>query len=147
MGKVVPYDYRSHVKTTFRFKQKNRKDVPFVMSGGYDFHEKRGHFIADQYAGKIDRTGICNRILSKEELDKICSGEMPEKESILAYWDTSKGYTENGIGNTVFDVGPHKLDAEGFNHVFEVRTHERCTHLTPSSLSLSLCLEQTSLTD
>ena len=86
------------------------------MSGGYDFHEKRGHFIADQYAGKIDRTGICNRILSKEELDKICSGEMPEKESILAYWDTSKGYTENGIGNTVFDVGPHKLDAEGFNH-------------------------------
>ncbi len=39
LGKVVPYDYRSHVKTTFRFKQKNRKDVPFVMSGGYDFHE------------------------------------------------------------------------------------------------------------
>ncbi len=116
LGKVVPYDYRSHVKTTFRFKQKNRKDVPFIMSGGYDFHEKRGHFIADQYAGKIDRTGICSKVLSKEELDKICSGEMPEKESILAYWDTSKGYTENGIGNTVFDIGPHKLDAEGFNH-------------------------------
>ncbi len=116
IGKVVPYDYRSHTQNTFRFKQKNREDVPFIMSGGLDFHEKRGKFINDTYSGKIDRPGICSRNLSREEIDKICSGGMPPQDSILSYWDTTEGYSDKGIGNTVIDIGPHKLNAQGFNH-------------------------------
>ena len=33
IGKVVPYDFASHVQTTFRFRQKNRHDVPFLVGG------------------------------------------------------------------------------------------------------------------
>ena len=116
IGKVVPFDYRSHTQTTFRFRQKNRKDVPFVISGGLDFHEKRGQFISDTYAGKIDRPAVCGGVLSRDELDNICSGGMPPKDSIIAYWDTTEGFSEKGISNTVIDIGPNKLNAEGFNH-------------------------------
>ncbi len=34
---------------------------------------------------------------------------------MLAYWDTSLGYTDRGIGDTVIDTGPHHLHAEGVN--------------------------------
>ncbi len=116
IGKVAPYDFRSHMQTTFRFKQKNREDVPFMIAGALDFHELRGNFVNDTYFGKIDCPGICNRSLSRKEMDDICSGELPPQGSILAYWDTAEGYTENGIGNTVVDIGPHGLNANGVNH-------------------------------
>ena len=122
LGKVVPYDYRSHTKTTFRFKQKNNPKTPFIVSGAYDLHELRGHFISGTYAGKVDRHGICNKVLSKEDLDKIRDGELPEKNSILAYWDTTVGFSDNGINNTVIDIGPNKLNSEGHNHPVRAMT-------------------------
>jgi N,N-dimethylformamidase len=116
LGKVVPYDYRSHTKTTFRFKQVNDPQTPFIIAGAIDDHELRGKFVSGTYAGKIDRHGVCNKVLSKEELDKICSGEFPDKNSLVAYWDTTEGHTENGISNDVIDTGPNKLNSTGFNH-------------------------------
>ena len=116
LGKVVPYDYRSHTKTTCRFKQVNDPQTPFIIAGAIDDHELRGKFVSGTYAGKIDRHGVCNKVLSKEELDKICSGEFPDKNSLVAYWDTTEGHTENGITNDVIDTGPNKLNSTGFNH-------------------------------
>ena len=116
LGKVVPYDYRSHTKTTFRFKQVNDPQTPFIIAGAIDDHQLRGKFVSGTYAGKIDRHGVCNEVLSKEELDKICSGELPDKNSLVAYWDTTEGHTENGISNDVIDTGPNKLNSTGFNH-------------------------------
>jgi len=116
LGKVVPYDYRSHTKTTCRFKQVNDPQTPFIIAGAIDDHEIRGKFVSGTYAGKIDRHGVCNKVLSKEELDKICSGEFPDKNSLVAYWDTTEGHTENGISNDVIDTGPNKLNSTGFNH-------------------------------
>ena len=116
LGKVVPYDYRSHTKPTFRFKQVNDPQTPFIIAGAIDDHELRGKFVSGTYAGKIDRHGVCNKVLSKEELDKICSGEFPDKNSLVAYWDTTEGHTENGISNDVIDTGPNKLNSTGFNH-------------------------------
>ena len=116
LGKVVPYDYRSHTKTTFRFKQVNDPQTPFIIAGAIDDHELRGKFVSGTYAGKIDRHGVYNKVLSKEELDKICSGEFPDKNSLVAYWDTTEGHTENGITNDVIDTGPNKLNSTGFNH-------------------------------
>jgi N,N-dimethylformamidase len=116
IGKVVPYDYRSHTKTTFRFKQVNDPETPFIIAGAIDNHKLRGKFVSGTYAGKIDRHGVCNKVLSKEDLDKIRLGELPEKNSIIAYWDTTQGLSENGIGNTVIDIGPNKLNSVGFNH-------------------------------
>ena len=116
LGKVVPYDYRSHTKTTCRFKQVNDPQTPFIIAGAIDDHEIRGKFVSGTYAGKIDRHGVYNKVLSKEELDKICSGEFPDKNSLVAYWDTTEGHTENGISNDVIDTGPNKLNSTGFNH-------------------------------
>ena len=116
LGKVVPYDYRSHTKTTFRFKQVNDPQTPFIIAGAIDDHELRGKFVSGTYAGKIDRHGVYNKVLSKEELDKICSGEFPDKNSLVTYWDTTEGHTENGISNDVIDTGPNKLNSTGFNH-------------------------------
>ncbi len=116
LSKVAPLDFSSHVQTRFRFTQKNRGDVPFMMSGGLDNHVLRGNFVNDTYYGKIDRPGVCHRVLSRGELDAICAGERPPQDAIAAYWDTTAGYSHNGISHTVVDVGPHGLDAHGFNH-------------------------------
>ena len=55
LGKVAPLDYRSHVTETFRFRQKNLPDTPFLVAGSRDWHETRGHFVSQTFCGKIDR--------------------------------------------------------------------------------------------
>ena len=122
IGKVTPFDFSSHVQTTFRFTQKNREDVPFMMSGGLDFHVLRGNFVSDTYYGKIDRPGVCKRVLTREEMDAVCAGGTPPEDSIAAYWDTTAGFSENGISHTVVDVGPHGLNARGVNHPVRAMT-------------------------
>jgi N,N-dimethylformamidase len=122
IGKVAPFEFSSHVQTSFRFSQKNRADVPFLVSGGRDNHVLRGDFVSDTYYGKVDRPGICNRALSRDEFDSICAGEKPPVNSIAAYWDTTAGYTENGISHTVIDIGPHGLNAKGVNHPIRAMT-------------------------
>lgn len=122
IGKVVPYSYSSHVQAKFRFAQKNREDVPFMMAGGLDNHVQRGNFVSDTYCGKIDRPGVCNRVLSRDELDAICAGGVPPEGSVAAYWDTTAGYSEHGISSTVVDVGPHGLNARGVNHPVRAMT-------------------------
>ena len=116
VGKVVPYDLASHVVQKFRFKPESRADVPFIIAGACDEHALRGSFVNDLYAGKIDRPAICSRTLSRAELDACRHGGMPPCDSVLAYWDTSRDYTANGIGHEVTDIGPHGLHAKGFNH-------------------------------
>ncbi|USJ27687.1 LamG domain-containing protein [Ensifer adhaerens] len=116
VGPVVPYDYTSHVRTTFRFRQKNANSTPFVIGGARDNHEMRGDFINDLYSGKIDRPGIAARCMTRQEFDSIRAGEISHASGLTAYWDTSAGYTESGITSLVVDAGPHKLDGVGVNH-------------------------------
>jgi N,N-dimethylformamidase len=122
IGKVGPFDFNSKVRSTFKFQQKNQDETPFLMAGSLDNHGLRGNFVSDSYSGKIDRPGVCNRVISPEEMDRISSGEMPPEDSIVAYWDTTKGYNEGGIGQTVIDVGPFKLNAQGVNHPVRAMT-------------------------
>ncbi len=44
------------------------------------------------------------------------SGKRPAEDSIVAFWDTTSGYTENGIATPVSDTGPNALTARGINH-------------------------------
>ena len=115
LGKVAPLDFESHVRETFRFRPQNSPDIPFVMAGSRDFHNLRGHFLAQAYCGKIDRPGIFDRALTRLELDAIRNGDTPPESGIVCYWDTTAGYTDRGIGDTVIDVGPHELHANGIN--------------------------------
>jgi N,N-dimethylformamidase len=138
VGKVVPYDFASHVVQQFRFKPENRADVPFIIAGARDEHALRGPFVNDMYAGKIDRPAICNRALTRAEMNHCRKGGLPPDDAILAYWDTSKGYTSHGVGHDVIDTGPHGLGAKGFNHPVRGMTgwnwtgKDDCFRLDPS---------------
>ncbi len=40
----------------------------------------------------------------------------------MAYWDTTEGYTDDGIGDVVRDVGPYGLHANGYNRPVRAQT-------------------------
>ncbi|MBR1165108.1 N,N-dimethylformamidase beta subunit family domain-containing protein [Bradyrhizobium elkanii] len=122
LGKVAPLDLSSHVSEIFRFRPKHLADTPFLMAGSRDWHEKRGHFVSQLYCGKIDRPGLFDRVLGRDELDLIRSGHRPPAKGMLAYWDTTHGYTDQGIGDTVTDVGPFNLHAKGYNRPVRAQT-------------------------
>jgi N,N-dimethylformamidase len=122
LGKVAPLDYRSHVSEVFRFRQKNLAETPFLMAGSRDWHERRGNFVSQLFCGKIDRCGLFDRPLRREELDGIRQGHMPPSDGRVAYWDTTDGYTDRGIGDVVTDVGPHHLNAKGYNRPVRAQT-------------------------
>jgi N,N-dimethylformamidase len=138
VGKVVPHDFASHVVQQFRFEPENKMRIPFIIAGARDEHALRGPFVNDLYAGKIDRPAICNRILSRAELDACRQGGLPPGDSVLAYWDTSRGYSANGVGHEVADTGPHGLHAKGFNHPVRAMTgwnwngKDDCFRIDPS---------------
>jgi N,N-dimethylformamidase len=122
LGKVTPIDYRSHVSEVFRFRQKHLPETPFLMAGSRDWHEKRGHFVSQLYCGKIDRCGLFNRPLKRAELDEIKNGQVPTSHGLVAYWDTADGYTDQGIGDIVTEVGPFHLHAKGYNRPVRAQT-------------------------
>jgi N,N-dimethylformamidase len=122
LGKVAPVDYRSHVSEVFRFQQRNLPDTPFLMAGSRDWHERRSDFVSQLYCGKIDRCGLFNRALKRAELDEIKDGKAPTPNGLVAYWDTTDGYTDEGIGDIVTDVGPFHLHAKGYNRPVRAQT-------------------------
>lgn len=115
LGKVAPVDQRSHVSKMFQVRQKHLAATPFLIAGARDRNEKRGDFVAQLFCGKIDRPGMFARPLLPEELDGIRTGRGVSRDGLIAYWDTTDGYTDEGIGDIVTDVGPHALHAKGFN--------------------------------
>jgi N,N-dimethylformamidase len=122
LGKVAPLDYRSHVSELFRFRPKHLPETPFLIAGSRDWHDKRGHFVSQMFCGKIDRPGLYERALTRDELDKIKVGEPPPAEGMIAYWDTADGYTDRGIGDLVTDVGPYRLNTKGYNRPVRAQT-------------------------
>ncbi|MGH7096913.1 MAG: N,N-dimethylformamidase beta subunit family domain-containing protein [Stellaceae bacterium] len=115
LSKIVPCDYGAHVSEALRVRLGSADDVPFLIGAAADRNATRGAFMTQCYNGKIDRCGIHGRVLDGNELAAIASGGKPTAGQVLAYWDTSLGYTDRGIGDTVIDTGPHHLHAEGVN--------------------------------
>ena len=137
LGAVCPIDYRSHVGETFRFRQRNLPETPFLIAGSQDWHESRGHFVSQMYSGKVDRPMVWDRALTRDELGYLMKGGEPDRKGLVAYWDTTIGYTDHGIGDTVHDAGPHGLHAEGYNRPVRAQTgwnwggHNDCFRLNP----------------
>src|ERR1700733_4715719 len=115
LSKIVPYDYRSHVAETLRVRPTLPEHSGFLIGAATERNAARGAFYSQCYNGKIDRCGVQGAALDRSALDAIRDGGTPDAAGVLAYWDTSTGYTERGIGDLVLDTGPSQLHAEGVN--------------------------------
>jgi N,N-dimethylformamidase len=122
LSRVTPYEYKSHVSEVLRVAPAHLEDVSFLIGGANDRNPARGAFVAHCYNGKIDRCGVQAGVLGKDELARTATGQPPPLDDCIAYWDTSAGYAEHGIGDTVVDVGPFKLHAEGYNRPVRAQT-------------------------
>ncbi|MDM8167990.1 N,N-dimethylformamidase beta subunit family domain-containing protein [Roseovarius sp.] len=116
VGPVVPYELDSHIQTKLRFHPDNKPGVPFLIGGARDSHVLRGDFINDLFAGKLDRPAVLSGAMSHAEFTECAKGTRPAQADLVAYWDTTEGLSENGVGQTLIDTGPNGLDAEGHNH-------------------------------
>jgi len=122
LSKVASPRGAAHVSKVFRIRQKHLPETPFLMAGARDWHEERGHFVSHLFSGKIDRPGVFDRPLTEKELVAIKDGGVPSRQGLVAYWDTTDGYTDNGIGDDVTDVGPSRLMARGYNRPVRAQT-------------------------
>jgi N,N-dimethylformamidase len=122
LGKVALLDHLSNVSKVFQVRQKHLVETPFLIAGSRDWDEKRGDFVSQLFCGKIDRPALFDRPLRREELDGIRNGQAPSRDGLVAYWDTTDGYTDDGIGDTVTDVGPFHLHANGYNRPVRAQT-------------------------
>ncbi|NVN85508.1 MAG: LamG domain-containing protein [Rhodopseudomonas sp.] len=116
IGPVVPFDYGSRVVETLRVAPADPGvATPFLWAGASEENDRRGRFVGMLYSGKIDRAGIVGEVLAPDVIEALArSGSMPAG-AVIAHWDTTAGYTDSGIGDTIVDVGPHGLHAEGIN--------------------------------
>lgn len=119
IGPVTPFDHNSHVLETLRIKPA-QSGADFILAGAHESNPERGNFVSMLYNGKIDRPGIIDRALSSEEMAQIAVGTPPKDP--LAYWDTTAGYDDKGIGTKIIDTGPNTLHAIGVNRPVRAMT-------------------------
>jgi N,N-dimethylformamidase len=137
LGHVAPIDYGSHVSQRLRVQPSHPDGIPFLIAGASDRNEARGRFVAQCFNGKIDRCGVHGRALTRAEMDALKAGEEPQADGIVARWDTTRGFTDRGIGDTVFDVGPFGLHGDGVNRPVRAMTgwnwagRDDCFRLAP----------------
>ncbi|MDG1211425.1 MAG: LamG domain-containing protein [Paracoccaceae bacterium] len=119
IGLVTPYDHNSHTVQTLRCAPAVA-DAPFLIAAAHEENPERGRFASMLLNGKIDRSGIVARALTADEMGAIAKGDAPSDP--LAYWDTTAGYTDRGVGQTLQDTGPNSLHAEGVNRPVRAMT-------------------------
>lgn len=135
IGPVTPYDHNSYVVERLRTRP-TVADAPFLLAGAHEENPERGQFVSMLYNGKIDRCGVTGRALDDNDIHALIAGTPPADP--LASWDTTAGYKNHGIGNTIVDTGPHALHAEGVNRPVRAMTgynwngRDDCFRLDPS---------------
>ncbi|NOX50477.1 MAG: LamG domain-containing protein [Gammaproteobacteria bacterium] len=85
-----------------------------LIWGGYHGSDTEKS-ISGFYNGKIDRVAIHSQVVGNKELTEISRGVEPGGSGLVANWDTTLGYTDQGIGDLVIDTGPHGLNGIGYN--------------------------------
>ena len=119
-SKVVPLDMDSFVTETLPIVPVDA-ELDFLWGGSNDHNAERGDFVSQLYNGKIDRCGIITHAMNREELE-LLRETGPEQSQTFVYWDTSAGYSANGIGDDLVDIGPYGLHAEGQNRPVRAAT-------------------------
>lgn len=117
VGPVVPYDLDDMTSSDAAFGFKAAA-ADFLIAGAHDADGKIGRL----YNGKIDRLGLQNGLLDRAGLAVISEGRPASPDRTIAYWDTSRGYSDRGIGDRIEDVGPGGLHAIGVNRPIRAMT-------------------------
>ena len=109
-----------------------------LLLGGYhDAEPDHGRCVRGLFNGKLDRPGLQLGALGLAQLARLRDGQAPLAAGCVAYWDTSAGYTEQGIGDRVIDLGPYSLHGLGYNRPvramtgFNWRGKDDCFRLAP----------------
>lgn len=113
---VVPFQDDCWVQESFRLAPATvGSDVPFRMAAATAHNAVRGYHAAFLFDGKLDRTGVYDRVLSRDEVVALAAVEPAPSEGLVAFWDPTAGLTPEGVGDVIDDTGPHGLHMQGVN--------------------------------
>lgn len=135
LSRIVPLSHTSHV--TARVSVVPTCPARSLLFAGFHARGSHGDCVGGLYNGKIDRAGMQGRVLSRADLDALRDGGEPPPDGRLARWDTTEGYSDRGIGDTVVDTGPHGLHGRGYNRPVRAMTgynwqgRDDCFRLAP----------------
>ncbi|MBC8196041.1 MAG: LamG domain-containing protein [Acidimicrobiia bacterium] len=109
---AVPHDLDSVVVERTRRKVR-RSGRPLVLAGCWDENAERGKHVKWLFNGKLDRPVIVDGCRAGEVAEALRSGDSPD--GVIAFWDTSAGYSPSGASTDLLDVGPNGLTARSVN--------------------------------
>ena len=120
---VVPFEDDTWIKEKLRVKPKpGGTEAIFQIAAATAWNKERRHYAAFLFNGKIDRLGVSARVMLRDEVVAMAKGQPPSQDGLLAYWDPTAGIDSKGVGNTIYDTGPHGLDMEGVNRPVRLMT-------------------------
>ena len=138
LSKIVPIARTSHARGRLA-AEAAAADADFLWAAAGSRDDERGAFATHLYNGKIDRAGVAGAVLDWDALDRArAAGGAPETDAVIAAWDTTAGYSDTGIGDTIVDTGPHGLHGEGINRPVRGMTgfnwtgHDDCFRHAPA---------------
>ena len=112
LSKIVPLALSCHASRRLGAKPA-AADADFLWAAAGDREPERGAVATQLYNGKIDRAGVAAAVLGRAALDRAReAGAMPAAGDVIAAWDTTAGYGDGGIGDTVVDTGPTASTAQ-----------------------------------
>ena len=115
LSKIVPLALSCHARRRLGVRPA-AADADFLWAAAQDRDPERGVVATQLYNGKIDRAGVAGVALGRAALDRARdAGAMPVAGDVIAAWDTTAGYGDSGIGDSVVDTGPHGLHGAGCN--------------------------------
>lgn len=120
---VVPFEDNSWIEEVLRVAPAaTQGDAAFKLAAATAWNAQRGHYASFLFNGKLDRPGVLDRVVSREEVLALAAGDAPKQEGLVAYWDTTVGITPKGIGDQITDTGPHGLHMDGINRPVRLMT-------------------------
>lgn len=120
---VVPFEDDSWIEENLRVAPAaTREDADFKLAAATAWNQRRGRYASLLFNGKIDRSGVYGRVLSRDETVALAEGGAPAKDGLIAYWDPTEGITPKGVGDTIIDTGPNGLHMKGRNRPVRLTT-------------------------
>lgn len=120
---VVPFEGDSWVEEELRaVPSATGGDADFNMAAATAWNQQLGKYAAFLFNGKLDRSGVYERALGRDEIKALASGDAPSEKGLLAYWNPTVGINRKGIGDVIIDTGPHGMDMLGTNRPVRLMT-------------------------